>query len=454
MARWQSCNVLQVGKEGREVWQFNAASSKFNLLRTESKLPTEPLPAKLVAKDWTTLLHPRLNIAWLPADQVFLRAIQLPTSEVAETRAMLELQLEKLSPLPVAQIVWSFEILPQPTALMQTAVVIILARALVDDFLGKLESSNYLADRLELPLLDQLRSTEISGNGVWIYPGVGLEKNYCLTAWWYDNVLCHISLVCLPDAEMRGAMLRDQIAQTAWAGEIEGWLRTPPRVHVVADAATAEPWLLEFIHAAPAEVVPPTPAADLALRTARRVTKNDVHTNLLPPDYTVRYKQQLVDRLWMSSLGAVLLLYLLGIGVYFAWVEWSRWQLESIRDQVAQLSGSYTNAQRSGAHVLILQDQVDLQYAALECWKAVAMNLPPELTLDSMNFDRGVKLVISGTAENDHVTKVQDFNEAIRSAQFNNQPLFSVVEAPKINPGVGTRIRWFFPCELKRTDPE
>src|SRR5262245_48620189 len=112
MARWYSCNVLQPGGQLRQLWQFNSAGSKFNLLRQETKLPSEPLPEKLIAKDWQTLFQPRLNVAWLPADRVFLRVLQIPKADLAETQSMVELQLEKVSPLPVAQIVWSFQVVP------------------------------------------------------------------------------------------------------------------------------------------------------------------------------------------------------------------------------------------------------------------------------------------------------------------------------------------------------
>src|SRR5260221_11489416 len=95
-------------------------------------------------------------------------------------QSMLELQLEKLSPMPVAQVVWGFELL-QPTATpdamttlegeMQTVIVIVVSRAYVEEFLGQLETHGYMADRLELPLLDQLRATPVKEDGAWIYPG-------------------------------------------------------------------------------------------------------------------------------------------------------------------------------------------------------------------------------------------------------------------------------------------
>src|SRR5688572_16100390 len=144
MARWHSANVLQSAGNQKRLWQFAIKGENPNLAREETKLPSEPLPPKLISKDWQTLYKPRLNIAWLPADKVFLRVVQLPPADtVQETVSMLELQLEKVSPLPVAQIVWTFELLPRREGQPQTAIVVIAARSLVEEFLGKLEGQNY-----------------------------------------------------------------------------------------------------------------------------------------------------------------------------------------------------------------------------------------------------------------------------------------------------------------------
>jgi len=165
-----TCNVLQVGQEFRQLWNFNTHNGHVSLVAHRKLTPQEPLPRKVVGKDWSTLFQRKLNIAWLPADQVFLRAVALPASDAKELAAMLELQLEKLSPLPVAQIVWSMEVLPKTTENLQTVIVVIIARSLVEEFLGSLEGSGYLADCLEVPCLHQLSVTQVDGNGVWGYP--------------------------------------------------------------------------------------------------------------------------------------------------------------------------------------------------------------------------------------------------------------------------------------------
>src|SRR5579859_4163646 len=111
--RWASCNVMQGGAEFRRLWSFNAARNGFALAEDKSYLVTQPLPPKLVAKDWKTLFMPKLNVALLPIDQVFLRVVQLPGGDFHETLSMVELQLEKLSPLPVTQIAWTIQVLPR-----------------------------------------------------------------------------------------------------------------------------------------------------------------------------------------------------------------------------------------------------------------------------------------------------------------------------------------------------
>src|SRR5437667_10949260 len=205
-SRWHSCNVLQVSAEARQIWQFDARNGAFVLNRQQTSFAGEPLPARLVAKDWRTLWQPKLNIAWLPPEQVFLRVAQFPASDFNETLSMVELQLEKLSPLPVAQIVWSIQVLPHAAGNMQTVIVMIVARNVVEEFLGELEGQGYLADRLELPVVDQLQATAITADGAWIYPEALGGKNTGLAAWWYGGILQNIDLLTLPAADRPGSL--------------------------------------------------------------------------------------------------------------------------------------------------------------------------------------------------------------------------------------------------------
>jgi hypothetical protein len=468
MARWHSCNVLQAGTATRQLWQFNAGSSKFNLLREESKLPSEPLPEKLVSKDWHSLFQPKLNIAWLPADQVFVRVAQLPKADADETRSMVELQLEKLSPLPVTQIVWSYEVLPHvrqgrvgeelnphATGELQTVIVFMAGRHHVEEHLGRLESQGYLADRLELPLLDELRATKVKENGAWVFPNLGGRESACMVAWWYEGVLQNLSVIQLPADEKRAAVLQELLAQTTWAGELEGWLTSDPKLHLIADEATARAWLPLFDPAQPVEVVAPLPPRELAALTARRAAANGTATNLLPPEFSARYKQQFIDRLWMRGLGALLMIYVAGVLVYFGFVQFAAYRYNGIQRQMTALGPTYTNTVRLREELKVLQDTIELQYAALECYQAVAQALPSELTLNNINFERGRKVTFFGSASAEDRTKVLDFNAKLIDYTVKGQRLFAKVNPPNLGQGQPNQPSpWNFSCDLKRTDSE
>lgn len=457
MARWHSCNVLHAGSERKTLWQFSTGGGKNALQREEAKLPNEPLPPKAVDKDWQTLFQPKLNVAWLPQDQVFLRVIQLPKSDdPAEIRSMVELQLEKISPMPVPHIMWGYEVVPHTGLLeMQTVVVIIVARSHVESFLGNLEGQGYLADRLELPFIDALKSTQVTGDGVWVYPGLGSNLYSCLMAWWYGGVLQNVAMIHLPPAGNQAAVLQEQISQMNWAGELEGWLTSPPVYHLVADAKTAEAWKPLFLAEQPVEVATPLPPKDLAALTARRAVHNGSTTNLLPPEYATRYRQKFIDRLWMRGLGAILMLYVLVVLVYYGFVKVADFRYASLKDDVKQKSLQYTNVIQLREKVQVLQDQLDLQYAALDCYKAVADLIPPEITLDSFNFERGRRLTLIGSAPGEEVSKIQAFFDAMRKApDSKGEPLFSKVEGLRINNRQGNDKSWSFTCDLRRVDTE
>ncbi len=430
-----SCNVLLVGPQTRQLWQFDARGRGFVLNREQASSAGEPLPARLVAKDWRSLYQRKLNVAWLPPEHVFLRVAQFPQSDFDETIAMVELQLEKLSPMPVAQIVWSLHILPHAEGNLQTVIVMIVSRNTVEEFLGQLEGQGYLADRLELPLLDQLQATTITRNGVWIYPEIRGGRNAALVAWWYGGALQNLDLITLPPAN-RPESLKEQLLQMAWAGELEGWLTSPPLWHLVADAATAAEWepALRAGLEQPVEVIAPVPLGGLAALTAARAAQAGPQANLLPPEFSARYHQRFVDRLWMRGLGAVVALYLAGVLVYFARLQVELYRTRQVEDQVAERGPIYTNAMQLKAKFQVLKDRQDLKFAALDCWKAVAELLPDGVTLDGYNFSEGKRLTLSGSAPADQTKRLLDFDADIRKVAPNGQPLF--------DPNAGEHVTW------------
>jgi hypothetical protein len=454
---YYACNVLQIGPETRQIWQFDARNGGFALNRQQITMPGEPLPKGLVAKDLRSLFQRKLNVAWLPPENVFFRVAQLPHSEFNETLAMVELQLEKLSPLPVAQIVWTIQVLPHTGGNMQTVVVVIVARNVVEEFLGQLEGQGYLADRLELPVLDQLSGTAINEDGAWIYPEALGSRNAALVAWWYGGVLQNLDFITLSEGN-RPEAVQEQLNQMAWAGEMEGWLKSPPHWHLVSSGSTASEWetALRTALDQPVQVLEPLSSPQLAAATARRATHASPGANLLPAEFATRYHQQFVDRLWMKGLLAVGAAYLVGVIIYGGILGVAMFQASAVEAARDKISNNYTNTMQLKATYGVLKERDELKFAALDSWKAIAELMPETLSLDNWNFGDGKRLVLSGSApSNENRQEILDFEKAVRRYKDQyDQPLFDPNKGEGLNLRLspsGT-ILWDFSVELKRSE--
>ena len=451
MARLYTANVMASTAGGRRLWQLSTSGDKFVLHGEKALLPSERVPAGAAGKDWKTLFRGKLNVAWLPASRVFLRALHLPASEPGEIVQMVELQLEKLSPLPVTQIVWSVHLLPRPADkpdALQTVIVMIASRGAVEEFLGQLEGSGFLADRLEAPGLDQLLSAGIREEGVWIFPGA--EDEPVLVAWWYGGTLQNLSIVALPPGPERGLQLKTQLQQLAWAGELEGWLTSPPKIHLVAgrdDAKYWEPVLKDAGEEVP--VIALVPADQLASLCARRCAADPKGGSLLPPEFALRYRQQFVDGLWMRGLMTVFSAYVIGVLIYFGALYVLKLKATRVRQDLSGLSAGFVAAQKDREQLRIVKARQELKYKALDCWKTLAESLPDGVTIEGIYFSRGA-FKLHGTA--DDPASILAFNQALRVAPLpghDDETLFSEVTQPNMQSRPNNSTEWRFDCAMK-----
>ena len=421
MPRWNSCNILHLTPEMSRLWQFEAKGN-FKLNREVRAAVDVAMPPQVASKSWNSFWQPKLNVAWLPPENVFLRVIEVPRSTFEETVSMVELQLEKLSPIPVTQIVWTIRILPQGIGDLQTVVVVIAGRAAVEEFLGKLEGKKYLADRLEAPVLDQLEAINATENGAWICPAATGNTHAALVAWWYGGMLRNVNFIVLPTEGDQAAHLKNQLAQLSWAGELEGWLTSKPTWHLLAEGVTADQWevLLKKATDEPVKVALPLSGADLAAHTARRVTQTPhrgTAVSLMPVEFSTRYREQFRDRLWLHGLYAAGLVYLVFVVFYYGMVQFRSYQYGKVQQQVAGLADSYTNTMQLQAKYAVLQGRENLKFAALDCWKLVADNLPEGLTLQRFGFGEGQTLSLAGTTTSDQIDALEKFNKAMQKAK-------------------------------------
>jgi hypothetical protein len=197
------------------------------------------------------------------------------------------------------------------------------------------------------------------------------------------------------------------------------------------------------------ELVAPMAAPALAALTAQRAAQSESKANLLPAEFSARYQQQFIDRLWMRGLAALALVYIFGVLIYFGALQVLKYQADKVRQEVAGLSGTYTNALQTKERVRVLQEQVNLKFAALDCWKIASELLPPELTLSSFTFSKGERISLRGSASADDQSKIPEYNSAMNKATLNGAPLFTRVNPPSITVNGNNTATWGFDCTLQ-----
>jgi hypothetical protein len=203
-------------------------------------------------------------------------------------------------------------------------------------------------------------------------------------------------------------------------------------------------------------VAPPAPA-ELAGRSAKRAAAAEAKVNLLPAEYSSRYREQFFDRLWLHGLGYAGVIYAVCLVIYFCAVGFLGYRTRGVESQVAAISGSYTNAIQLKARLGVLQERAQLKYAALDCWQLIAQELPPGVMLQRSSFVDGRKVSLAGQVAAADIQKLTDFYDALRKVKMNNQPMFNVSSdvGDQLNyRNSGGMAAWNFALELLHTEAE
>ena len=438
--KWSSCNLLESATEGSRLCQFSVSSKKVKLSGDLRVADLIELPAKAVGKDWSDLLRRKLNIATLPPEKVFLRVVELPECEPDELLPMVEFQIEDLSPLPMAQAVWSAEAVPGSTGTEgnQTVLVMIAERGVVGDRLDELEAVNYLADRVEVPLLRELVPGEPREDGAHIQLVQGADSVLALVSWWFAGRLRDVNSFNLPDTAASRDELVEKINSVALAGEVAGWMPDEPACHLAKRGDVAADWNTALAKCfGRIREVEPMSEVDLAT-AAVEFTARTTAPGLMLEDYSARNRQRFQDGLWVEGVKGAVALMLMGLCIFFAYGSWLQGNLEDLNQQVKVQGLQYTNALSLKAKMQTLKKQEALKTAALNAWSEVAIGLPGELKFTQLMFssDRTLegntsrKLRIVGTADDGKETFIDDYNLVLARMEVKGregQKLFSSV---------------------------
>jgi hypothetical protein len=464
LPKWNDCNLVELKDESSLaacLWHFairdRQLSQKARTLHGEDA----PMPSMQVEQAWRQFFSKRLNLTWLANEHLYLRVLHLPACEDHdEIKQILEFQLEKISPVPVHQIVWSFELLPCPDPNQQTVLLALAESHAIESLLSKLDTLGYQTDWISFAALHGLADFKPQGDCIRVAWQPRNEASAdCMISWHIQGWAREVGLIHIPSDQRGAKALIAHLNHTAWTGELEGWLQEAPKVIFEGPGEPPTPWqeaTSQWTSHGIEQQTAPEPD-QLSQRGAQRSILGQSSINLMPPSIHRGYRQRYIDGLWWSSLKGIGLVYLFGVGIYFAALEWKKTGNMDLQVALRSRANAYTNTMALQAKVNILQEQVDLKYSALDSLRVISELMPDGMSLISYNFRQGKILTLRGNVASDQTSRVTDYHEALIDAQVDGKALFESVSDPSITAGAtsrrnpGASSTWSFNCELKRS---
>ena len=400
---------------GKEAWRVTAQdrvplelpSADPAAEPSESQEENGPTADELLAKQLRALA-PRLkgecNVA-LPAERLLIRVLDLPTTDPEEIEAMIELQIEKISPFPVDRLQIGYERLGETET---TARVMVVGARLEDvDRIGDLFHGAGLTPRwIDVDVLGWwhlLRKEErVAKFGREV---VLLEESHRQTLI-VAQAGAPLAIRALPEAgelteEEQYAVVVEEIDYTLTSLETEWgavdhihyaiWYdRDPPEALAAAlQEATGEE--------APMRTLNDLPPLSQAL-AERASERDEARVDLAPPDWEEQDEARSTWRTLVLATSILLVVWVALLAAFQVALGMRRAELTDVRARRQGLIEPVQQIRETMKKVEDLRGYTDRTYSSLEVLREVAVAMPPEIDLSSFTFTKGGSVGVHGEA--------------------------------------------------------
>ena len=332
----------------------------------------------------------------LGGDDVLCQTLRLPTTDTGELKQMLDLQIDSLTPLPVEEVVYSFE--PLETTATETRILLAVARkTTINDRVAALEAVGWppvivsvdtvaiyreLLRQGRLPTDDRLHTLVI------VSPAAA---NFIVFT---GGNLLTVRSVLLGDKEF----IQDELTRTLIAAEVERPGAAAGQTIFAIWDESLRPRVAEL--AAGAEVAPEVwvlnPVRDIGLESARA----GFHLlNLLPDEWGERRRKARFRSLAVRGLIGLAAVYVVALVTFLTMLGIKKAQIRRVERELSQLQSQFTNAQELHKTLLAMQQRLDRERSALEVLREVSQLMPENVKLTGFTFKRDDKVTLRGQAQ-------------------------------------------------------
>ena len=364
----------------------------------------------------------RLTLA-LPTEHALLRVLQLPTTDAAELRSMVELQIDKFAPFALDDMVVGLEVLVQQEG-GSRVLVAASARAQVEALGQACFKAGLSPTEVDVEVLGWWRLLQDGG----LLPKTGRELVLVLDEQASDLILLQDGVPLMfrslgshrpADATEAGLDIAEELRftlaalETEWGAQATGPLRVwrsagfGPEFIAALGAAVKRPVELHELSDLPAL------SEGLARRAAERPGGP---LDLAPPEWKMASATRRTRRLVMLGVGAVLGACLLAALVFLVLLQVRLSGLNQVKAESRRLSGPAGEVRQLQAQLTALEKYGDRTYSGLECLREISALLPQGVELTSLTYKKYTSVILRGEAATSD--PIYDFLQKLEASEL------------------------------------
>lgn len=385
---------------------------------------TDPAAPEVIQRLKPLCAHIKGRVAVaLPSDQVLMRVVRLPTTDMAEIRDMAALQVDKFSPFPVEQMAVSQEVLHQ-----QDGASRVLVAAVQGDHVRKLgdtlRAAGVFPREVDVEVLGWWRllkqGQQIPAEGRHLVLIIDEHCTELIVS--QDGVPVIIRSLGshrhLSPAES-AAEIAEEMNYTLTTLEAEWGAQAPDALRVWHRSEVPVEFLAKLRELSEVDVV--TSSLDglppLAEGLARRAAERAPHIlDLAPADWKVALESRKLKRVLLLVSGAFLVLWLAAVAVLAAGLGMQKRHLAAARADLKALQEPAKVVEQLKDQVRSLERYADRTYSGLECLREISQVLPAGVDLTAFTYKKYGQVNIRGEA--DASDPIYDFFQALEQSQL------------------------------------
>jgi len=444
--------AIAFGPSGLELTTARSEGAGVSVLQQSSASAVPPAGTADAAPQWQQAAQslrqqfdPREHrvVTSVSCENVLCQILRLPATEPAELKQMLDLQIDSITPLPLEEVVYSFEALAAADG--QTRVLVAIARkAEVNERVEALESAGLPPEVVSVDALAMFRALARRNqlaqddrlNVLVILGAVSADVIV------YSQVvpLTVRSLILGADGE---SVLREELQRTFVAAEAGQPERMTGGVIFIAPGEELKTFAEKVANGLNTEssflVNGTVPSATLSL-CLQYATGETAQLNLLPEEWRQKRQTKALRRRLIRGAIAVGIVYVLALTVFLTFLAIKKAQLNRITRETNARQAAFISARELQGQLIAMRNQLDTKFSALEVLREITVRMPKDMQLNSFLFKKDLTLSLKGQAPSGAVAL--DFQSRLQQCD-----LFSKVSGR--SDAVGGLTKFDLTCTLK-----